>query len=133
MERAVAEGRPEILIVDDEPEVCWALRRLLSKSGFVATMAHSGREAMSLFNTRRFPLVFLDAKLPDLDGLEIAQQMRQLNREVYIVLLSGYFSGHDRAVHEAQAGGLVQHFVGKPFRHEEVIEIARLAISRWRG
>lgn len=127
------EGQAEILIVDDEPGVCWALRHLLSKSGFVARTAQSGREALSLFSAGRFPVVFLDAKLPDLDGLELARQMRERDSGVWIVLTSAYFSNDDRAVREAEARGLVQHFIAKPFRQEEVIEMARLATSRWRG
>lgn len=127
------EGQLEILIVDDEPNVCWALGHMLSKNGFVATTAQSGREALSLFSVGRFSVVFLDAKLPDLDGLEVAQQMRERDREVCIVLISAYFSNDDRAVREAEARGLVQHFIGKPFRQEEVVAMARLATSRWRG
>ncbi len=125
------EDHSEILIVDDEPDVCWALGYLLSKSGFVARMAQNGQEALLLFSIGHFPVVFLDAKLPDVDGLELAQQIRRIDPEVHIVLLSGYFSGDDQAVREAQAGGVVQHFIGKPFRHEEVIEMTRSATARW--
>jgi len=125
------EDHSEILIVDDEPDVCWALGHLLSKSGFMARTAQNGQEALLLFSVGHFPMVFLDAKLPDVEGLELAQQIRRINPEVHIVLLSGYFSGDDQAVRDAQARGLVQDFIGKPFRHAEVIEMARLATSRW--
>jgi len=127
----VPEDYSEILIVDDEPDVCWALGYLLSKSGFVVRMAQNGQEALLLFSIGHFPVVFLDAKLPDVEGLELAQQIRRIDPEVHIVLLSGYFSGDDQPVRDAQAKGLVQHFIGKPFRHEEVIEMTRLATSQW--
>lgn len=133
MGKGVPETPPEILIVDDEPDICWALAHLLGKDGFVTRTAQSGRKALRLFLTERFPAVLLDAKLPDVDGLELAQRMREIDREVYIVLVSGFFSGDDRVVREAQARGLVQHFISKPFRHEEIAEVSHLVGQRGSG
>ena len=123
------EERLEVLIVEDEPDVCWALERLLSRSGLVARIAQDGREALSLVSPGRFRLLFLDAKLPDVDGLELARRIRQIDPELHIVLVSGYFYSDDRTVQQARASGLVQGFIGKPFRHEEITKMTRLASS----
>ena len=63
----------KLLIVDDEPDMCWALEHILEKNGFLTKKALSGGEALSLIESERFRLIFLDAKLPDIDGLELAR------------------------------------------------------------
>ncbi|MDP2046998.1 MAG: response regulator, partial [Deltaproteobacteria bacterium] len=57
-----------ILIVDDEPDMCWALEHLLHKRGYVTRKALSAQEALKLMEEHRFACAFLDAKLPDMDG-----------------------------------------------------------------
>lgn len=119
----------EVLIVDDEPDVCWALEHLLRRSGFLARVAQVGQEAISLVSRGHFRVVLLDAKLPDVDGLEIALRIRQIDRQVPIVLISGYYYKDDPTMQQARASGLVQAFIGKPFQHEEVVEMVRRASS----
>ena len=62
-----------ILIVDDEPDMCWALEHLFKNHGLVTQKALSGQEALNLMGQHRFTCAFLDAKLPDMDGLELAR------------------------------------------------------------
>ena len=69
-----------ILIVDDEPDMCWALEHLLNKRGYVTRTALSAQEALKLMEEHRFACAFLDAKLPDMDGLELARCIRRGRR-----------------------------------------------------
>ena len=65
-----------ILIVDDEPDMCWALEHLLNQRGYVTRKALTAPEALILMERHRFACAFLDAKLPDMDGLELARRIR---------------------------------------------------------
>ncbi len=111
-----------LLIVDDEPDMCWALAHILGKNGFPTQRALSGLEALNLLEQQRFHLVFLDAKLPDLDGLEVARRMRQLDPQLNIVMVSGYFYRDDIIIQEALSLGLICGFISKPFLQEEILQ-----------
>ncbi len=108
------------LIVDDEPDMCWALEHILQTNGVESKKAFSGEEALMLLRANRFPVAFLDAKLPDMEGLELAKRIREVDPFVRIVMVSGYFYRGDEAVRKALAEGLICGFIGKPFLHDEI-------------
>jgi len=117
-----------VLIVDDEPDMCWALDHILKESGVVSVTASSGQEALRLVQRQRFRLAFIDAKLPDADGLELARRIREAIPGIHIVLVSGYFYGDDPEVLRASAAGVISGFLSKPFWHAEVLVIARAVL-----
>jgi len=110
------------LLVDDEPDMCWALEHLLSQHGFVSRRALSGREALGLTEAGARLFAFVDAKLPDMEGLEVAAKMREINPAIQIVMVSGYFYKDDRTIREALQEGLINAFISKPFSHAEILE-----------
>jgi DNA-binding response OmpR family regulator len=110
------------LIVDDEPDMCWTLEHLLKKNGFRSQRALSGEEALTLMEPGRFRMVLLDAKLPDMDGLDLARDLREIDPRVPIVIVSGYFYRDDEDIQKAIAMGLICGFIGKPFVHSEVLK-----------
>jgi len=118
-----------VLIVDDEPGMCWALGHILRGSGIVSVTATTGQEALRLAVRQRFRLAFIDAKLPDAEGLELARRMREADPGIRLVLFSGYFYGDDPEVLQAAAAGVINGFVSKPFLHDEVRTIARAALA----
>jgi len=115
-----------ILIVDDEPDMCWALEHLLRQQGYATRTALSGRQALALMQSGQFFLVFLDAKLPDVDGLELARQIRQQVPHLRIIMVSGYFYRDDVVIQEALASGLIRAFISKPFCREEILQAVAL-------
>lgn len=121
----MASGAPTVLLVDDEPDVCWALERLLRASGIVSVATTSGREALRLAGEAVFDLAFIDAKLPDSQGLEIARRMREITPALRIVLISAYFYRDDGEIVEALAARVIDDFVSKPFRHDEIRSLLR--------
>jgi CheY-like chemotaxis protein len=111
-----------LLIVDDEPDMCWALEHILNKNGFDTKKALSGIKALDLMKQHRFFLTFVDVKLPDVDGLDLARQMRELEPSLAVVLVSGYFYRDDVAIQQALSQGLINSFISKPFQQEEIIK-----------
>ena len=89
--------------------------------------------ALELARQTRFTVVFIDAKLPDMDGLDIAALIRQQSRHTAIVLISGYFYQEDRAIAERLEDDAFISFVAKPFDLEEVRRMARRAVERERA
>jgi CheY-like chemotaxis protein len=127
----VSSEHPICLIVDDEPDTCWALKHVLEKQGVRSRIALRAEQALE--EVRRFPyaLALLDAKLPDLDGLELARRIRALRPGIPIIVVSGYFYSDDPAIQEALGSGLIQGFVSKPFLHEDIARsVDRLLAGR---
>ena len=119
-----------ILVVDDEPEMCWILENIIRRTGFTCMTALSAREAIALAESNKFDMAFLDAKLPDVDGLELARQLRKTNVHLPIVIVSGYFYQDDRTIEGALQAGLIAAFVGKPFDHDEIERVITRYASR---
>jgi len=117
------------LIVDDEPDMCWALEHILKKNAFLSKRALTGQEALTLMEADRFRLAFVDAKLPDMEGLDLAKELRKIDPAIYILMVSGYFYRDDAAVQEAIAKGLINDFIGKPFDHDEILKAIEIANS----
>ncbi len=120
----------DVLIVDDEPDICWALDRVLKGTGIGSVTVSNGHAALDLARQHRFPLVFVDAKLADLDGLDLARLIREADARVRVVLVSGYFYCDDTEVVEALAAGVICGFISKPFQHQEVLAIARELLAQ---
>ncbi|MBM4286276.1 MAG: response regulator [Deltaproteobacteria bacterium] len=114
-----------ILIVDDEPDMCWALEHLLKNHGFATRKAQSAREALELMGRHRVACAFLDAKLPDMDGLELARHIQEIAPDIGIVMVSGYFYRDDVSIQEAISQGLIRSFISKPFLREEILKALR--------
>ena len=120
---------PRILVVDDEPDMCWALEQILRPSGFAVTATERGAEALDLLTERFYAAAFVDVKLPDLDGLELAALIRQRSPHTAVVLISGYFYQEDKSIDEGLDQGLFAGFVSKPFDIMEVRLIARQVVE----
>jgi DNA-binding response OmpR family regulator len=121
---------PKLLVVDDEEDVRWALKMILVKSGFGVTTASSGAEALCWLKEHACDLILLDAKLGDIDGVELARRIRsETDSSAPVILVSGYFYKDDSLVQDSLALGLISAFVTKPFRHEEIRNTVRSVLA----
>ena len=119
----MTEGREQILIVDDEPDMCWALEKLFNSRGFVTQKALSAQEALELMAQHHFGRAFLDAKLPDMDGLDLARRLLTMAPEIRIIMVSGYFYRDDLTIQVAISQGLIRGFISKPFLQDEILKL----------
>lgn len=121
------DKEPLFLIVDDEPGVGWAFKNLLKINGYSSKQALSGEEALTLIEEYVFSVALLDAKLPDIDGLELAKRIKVVNPGTYIVMVSGYFSIDDTLIKEALSKQIICDFITKPFLHSKILRIIEQA------
>jgi len=110
----------KILIIDDERNVCEALRMLL-KDDYQISVAFSGREGLKLLEEEP-QLVILDVVMPDMDGLEVLRKIRQFNPEVPVIMLSAV--DRVKTVVAAMRLGAVD-YIAKPFESEELKLVIR--------
>lgn len=86
------------MCVDDEPIPLQLRCELLKKAGYNVVAAGSGREAVRLFSADEFDLAVLDYWMADMDGLEVAEELKRIKPKVPIVMVSGYHPILDEAV-----------------------------------
>ena len=125
--------RPHILVVDDEPDMCWILENILSSEGYQVTTATSGRKALELVGTNPFQVALIDVKLPDKDGIELATRISEMDAGIVIVMISGYFYPEDRAIQQGLAQGLYVGFISKPFELSEICSAVEKALELAKG
>jgi DNA-binding NtrC family response regulator len=113
----------ECLIVDDEPDLCWALEHLLASKGLPCQTAQTAQAALDLMQAHRFRLALLDVTLPDMNGLNLARSLRKLDPCLHIVILSGYLSNEAAAVPLARREGLISAYFNKPFLHDKILRV----------
>lgn len=80
----------KILIVDDEPQVAEILARSLSREGHQATIATSGKEALSLVGPQDPDALFLDVSMPGLNGLDVLAEVKRRRPSLPVVVITGH-------------------------------------------
>lgn len=123
-------SHPVVLIVDDEPDMCWVLQNLLADKGYETRTAKTGEAALGLLETANFAIALLDVKLTDMDGLELAKRIKSVSPSINIIMISGYYYRDDMDIRKAVEEGLVVGFISKPFLHEDVIALLRAGIQK---
>ncbi len=121
--------KPLVMIVDDEPDMCWALENILRQNGFRSQKALSGQDAMKLMKRHKYYLAFLDLKLTDMEGLDLARLIKSVDPDIRIIMISGFCYKDDPTIQEAIQEGLVGNFVAKPFLHKDILDSIETASS----
>jgi CheY-like chemotaxis protein len=88
----------KILCIDDEPVPLKVRCELLKKAGYDVVVAASGTEGVRRFSAERFDLVVLDYWMADINGLDVAGELKRINPKIPILMLSGYRSILDETV-----------------------------------
>lgn len=119
---------PVALVVDDELDLAWALQQTLILDGWQVVVTHTGGEAISRAAGVPIRIAFVDAKLPDMDGLDVVRRISELQPTATMVLISGYYYSEDMEVRETLRRGLCANFVSKPFDLAEISALAQRAL-----
>jgi two-component system nitrogen regulation response regulator NtrX len=118
-----------VLVVDDEAGVRASLAAILGDEGYAADVVESGEAALAALEARRYDLVLLDVWLPGVDGLEVLSRIRESDRELPVVVISGHGT-IETAVKAVRLGA--QDFVEKPLSLEKTLLAVRNALKRRR-
>jgi CheY-like chemotaxis protein len=109
-----------LLVVDDEDFVRELLRDILDSENCEVEVAQDGTEALALFRERKFDGVFTDVGMPGMSGWELAREIRQLNKQIPIAIITGW--GEVVGSNEQRAAG-VDWVIAKPFTAERIAEL----------
>ena len=123
-----ADGSPiRVLLVDDEPALTNLVKMALHYEGWIVDVAHYGQEAVTKFNETGPDVLVLDIMLPDVDGLDILQRIRECDAYTPTLFLTARDSVTDR-VTGLTAGA--DDYMTKPFSLEELVVRLRGLVRR---
>jgi two-component system response regulator (stage 0 sporulation protein F) len=116
----------KLLIVDDQIGIRVLLLEVFSTEGYETYDAANGRMALEIVRSNTPDLVLLDMKIPGMDGLEILKKIKEINRDIKVIMMTAY--GELDMIKEATDLGALMHFT-KPFDIDEL----RLAVNMQLG
>ena len=118
----MAEGKRNVVCIEDEPEMIDLIRLILGRRGFELTGANGGRDGLEAIRRVRPDLVLLDLMMPDMDGWEVYQQIKAdpALRGIPVIVVTAKAQSIDKVLglHIAK----VDDYITKPFGPQELLE-----------
>ncbi|RJS17997.1 response regulator [Corallococcus sp. H22C18031201] len=109
----------KVLVVDDEPQVAHALRRLLRREGFTVEVAYNGEEALERLQQFTPDIVLSDFRMPGMTGSELLQQVKRSHPLALRLIISGY--ADFKSVVASVNDGEICRFISKPWDDAELV------------
>ncbi len=116
-----------ILVVDDDKDICLVLSKFLNKNDYAVNIAYTGEEGLRLLRINDYDLILCDYKLPDLTGVELLQKIKILNSSVAVIIITGY-SDVKTAVETFRYGA--SDYITKPLYPDELLVTIRETITK---
>lgn len=112
------ETKSKILLVEDEESLAKGLEYNLISEGYFVDWAENGKSGLEMFNASEYDLIILDIMLPYIDGFEVAKNIRQVNPQMPILMLTARASAKDK-VNGLEHGA--DDYMTKPFNLDELL------------
>jgi DNA-binding response OmpR family regulator len=117
---------PEILIVDDEPQLRFIVGDILKKEGYEIREANGGTECLEVLGKERPDLILLDVMMPDMNGWQVIQEIGKMQDPVPVVMLTVVREPDTLIPEELQ---VIVDYINKPFKRNELIERVNRAVE----
>lgn len=117
--------RQKILIVDDDPNILYAIRMIFEDEGYVVVEADCGRKGIEVFNGENPHVVFVDVTMPDISGLDVTKKIRE-HSDIPVIVITGYGT-METAIKAVQLGAY--EYITKPLDAEKIRLVAKRALE----
>jgi DNA-binding NtrC family response regulator len=133
--------KPAILVVDDDEVMRQTLSDVFKKKGYAVSTAETGGQTISFIKEQLFDLILLDIRLPDMDGLDVLKDIKEIESDLMVIVMTAY-SDVQTAVTAMKSGAY--DYIDKPFELEELKILIKKALEtqnlrneirqlRWQG
>ncbi len=119
----------KVLVVDDDDTLLQLLKETVQTMGCEAASARRGLDALNLISERKFDIVVTDLKMPGMDGLELLEEIKKIDRDIVVIMVTGYAT-LETAVKAIEKGAY--DYIAKPFRLDELMVVIKNACERLR-
>jgi len=116
----------KILIIDDDKGLRTVLSDLVKSEGYEAFTAGNGKVALKEISTHSPDIVLLDIRLPGVDGMTILERIREIDKHIIIIMMTGHGDIKD-AVRAIKLGAF--DYITKPFNNDEIIAAVKKALK----
>ena len=107
----------KVLLTDDEEDILEVVQDRLEAYGFLVVTARNGLEALKKLSTEKFDGVFLDVKMPGMNGIQVLQEIREKDPKIPVIILTSS-SSREAAIESIAKGASA--YILKPFEWEEL-------------
>lgn len=114
-----------ILVIDDEQSIRDSFDLALKKYPYDIDFAENGLIAINKFNNNSYDLIYLDLKMPEMDGIETLREIRKLNSEVPIYIVTAFHKDYFDQLTEAQKDNLAFELLQKPIKMDKIRSITK--------
>src|SRR6201984_2085133 len=125
--RIVMKEMRRILIIDDERPILLTLEALLARHGFEIETASTAAAGLKALKHKPPPLVLLDLQLPDMEGLQMLDQIKTERPETQVIILTAHDTLNN-AIESIKRGAF--HFISKPYAPEELLSLVEKAVEK---
>jgi excisionase family DNA binding protein len=123
---AAGNGRPRVLVVDDEASIRDLLAKTLALAEYDVDVAPDGRSALERMRLYPYDLLIADLKMPGMDGLTVIREAKRYKADLPVIIITG-FSTESSAIEAVNLG--VAGYLTKPFRVPQVLAAAAKALG----
>ena len=120
----------QILIIDDDMDMCNLLGRFLQRKGFATDTAFTGGKGLAKFREKIFDVVLCDFRLGDMDGRDVLTELKKINPSAVVIIITGY-SDIKMAVDVMRQGAF--DYITKPLIPEEVVNVINKGLNEQRS
>jgi DNA-binding NtrC family response regulator len=118
------DGKPTVLVIDDETGILESLRILLKNEGFTPLIANSGKQAIEQLAELRPDIILSDVRMPAVGGVQVLSAARALDPDTPVILMTAQATLQS-AMQAVNEGAF--YYIQKPFRNDELVAILRRA------
>ena len=119
-------GRPIVLVVDDEQGIRDSLKRMLERQQYSVLLAGNGKEGLDALRTEKVNVVLTDLRMPGMDGMDLLKAARTVAPETEVIMMTAYGTV-DTVVNPVKLGAYT--FIKKPFKIGEIRHTVQRALK----
>ncbi len=118
-----------ILVIDDEESVRKSYLLALEDAPYKVDSAASGEEGLAKLKKKKYDLMFLDLKMPGLNGVETLSEIRKINEKVPVYIVTAFHSEFAEGLKSLQKQGIDFELLSKPIGAEQIIAVCQAALE----
>ncbi len=112
----------KILVVDDEPEICYLIEKILKREGYQVDVSFSGMEALQMIRRFNYHLLLTDLEMPEVDGIELTRKAKKQHPEIRVIMVTGNATV-DIAIRSLRHK--IDGYIRKPFNISKLRKVVR--------